>query len=233
MPALSQAESTYELKFLLTEPQAHEAETWARRHLLLDAHGDPGLGGAYRSTSLYFDTRELDVYHGTPVCNGNKFRVRLYGSSTKLFLERKWRDGDRVSKKRTSIPAEELPLLARLTTAARWPGRWFHHSLWSQHLVPACRITYLRTAFGQLNAAGPLRLTLDRDLCGTLTDHWSLTAAQRSVSLLAGRVILELKYRTELPGLFHELVGQMSLSPNAVSKYRRCREAWDAPAWLD
>jgi hypothetical protein len=48
--------AAYELKFLVDEALAAEVERWARTHLKADPHGQPELGGAYRTTSLYFDT---------------------------------------------------------------------------------------------------------------------------------------------------------------------------------
>src|SRR5207302_7532649 len=103
--------AAYELKFLLDETRAQEVEAWARLRLALDPHGDPALGGAYRTTSLYFDTPELDVYHRSPSYRRRKFRVRRYGSAPLAFLERKAKWGDRVAKRRTSVPEEEWPRL--------------------------------------------------------------------------------------------------------------------------
>src|SRR5438270_569717 len=79
----------YELKFLIGAAQAREVEARARRCLTLDPHGDPALGGAYRTTSLYFDTPTLDVYHRTAAHKGHKLRARRYGSMPCVFLERK------------------------------------------------------------------------------------------------------------------------------------------------
>src|SRR5439155_22125195 len=104
--------AAYELKFLLDETRAQDVEAWAELRLALDPHSDPALGGASRTTSLYFDTPELDVYHRAPSYRRRKFRVRRYGSAPEVFLERKSKWGDRVAKPRTAVPAAELPLLA-------------------------------------------------------------------------------------------------------------------------
>src|SRR5436305_1036093 len=102
----------YELKFLLDETRAQEVEAWARRRLLLDPHGDPALGGAYQTLSLYCDTPDLDVYWGRPSYKRRKFRVRRYGAAPWVFLERKSKWGDRVAKRRSPVPGEEVALLA-------------------------------------------------------------------------------------------------------------------------
>jgi hypothetical protein len=216
------------LKFLIDEGQARRIEDWARLVLTPDPHGDPALGGAYRTVSLYCDTPELGVYRRAAAHRGHKFRVRRYGAMPWAFLERKSKQDDRVRKRRTPVPLEELPLLARPTSSSAWPGHWFHHRLRAGRLLPACRIVYQRTAFAGSCEHGPLRLTLDRRLHGTLTDEWSLAPAEGGLPLLAARAILELKFRSALPAPFRALVRDMGLTASPVSKYRLCREAWGA-----
>jgi hypothetical protein len=232
VPPSDGAGPAYELKFLLDEALAQEVEDWARRRLSFDPHGDPDLGGAYRTTSLYFDTPELDVYHRTPSYRRRKFRIRRYGSTPGFFLERKSKWGDRVEKRRTLIPEEELTLLANPMSVMTWPGHWFHRRLLLRRLRPACQIVYQRTAYVGSCAEGPLRLTLDRRLHGILTDEWSLAPLEGGLPLLTGRVILEFKFRAALPMPFKELVTSLRLNPHTVSKYRLCREAWGIPSPL-
>jgi VTC domain len=222
----------YELKFLLDEARAQEVEAWARGRLVLDPHGDPALGGAYRTTSLYCDTPELDVYHRTVSYRRRKFRLRRYGSAPWAFLERKSKWGDRVAKRRTAVPEEELALLVPPMVLATWPGTWFHQRLQARRLRPACRINYERTAYVGPSSALPLRLTLDRRVYGILSSEWSLAPFEGGLPVLTGKVIMELKFRSALPGLFKDLVAGMRLSPHTVSKYRLCREAWGIPTLL-
>lgn len=222
----------FELKFLLDEARAREVEDWARRRLALDPHGDPALGGAYRTTSLYCDTPELDVYHRSPSYRRRKFRVRRYGAAPLAFLERKSKWGDRVAKRRTTVPEDELALLVNPLGLLSWPGHWFHRRLLARRLGPACRIVYQRTAYVGSCAEGPLRLTLDRRVRGILTGEWSLAPFEGGRPLLTGQVILELKFRLALPAPFKEVVTGLRLSPSAVSKYRLCREVWGVPSPL-
>jgi hypothetical protein len=220
----------FELKFLLDEGRAQEIEDWARRRLALDPHGDPALGGAYRTTSLYCDTPELDVYHRMPSYRRRKFRARRYGSAPGIFLERKSKWGDRVAKRRSALPEDELLLLAHPMSLVTWPGHWFHRRLLARRLAPACRITYQRIAYVGSCSEGPLRLTLDRRAHGILTSEWSLALFEGGLPLLTGQVILELKFRSALPAPFKELVTGLRLSPSTVSKYRLCREVWGVPS---
>ena len=218
----------FELKFLIDEPLAQQVEGWAGQRLALDPHGDPALGGAYHTTSLYFDTPQLDVYHRMPSYKRRKFRVRRYGAAPWTFLERKSKWGDRVEKRRTLLPDAELPLLAHPMSLITWPAHWFHRRLLMRRLGPACQIGYQRTAYVGTCPEGQLRLTLDRHVHGALTDAWQLGSLDGAMPLLTGQVILEFKFRSALPTPFKELVADLRLSPRAVSKYRHCREAWGA-----
>jgi hypothetical protein len=222
----------YELKFLLDEARARDVEAWAQQRLALDPHGDPALSGAYRTTSLYFDTPELDVYYRSARYKRRKFRVRRYDSLSWAFLERKSKWGDRVAKRRTALAEAELPLLANPMSLMTWHGHWFHRRLLARRLGPACQIVYQRTAYVGACPEGPLRLTLDRCAHGLLTDEWNLTPSEGGLPLMVGQVILEFKFRLALPTPFKELVADLRLSPRSVSKYRLCREAWGVPSAL-
>lgn len=222
------ATPAFELKFLLDAVRAQDVEEWARRHLALDPHGDPALGGAYRTTTVYTDTAELDVYRRSPSFRRSKYRVRRYGSAADLFLERKSKSGDRVAKRRNPIPGDDLPCLTHPMSLVTWPGHWFHRRLLERRLGPACRIAYQRTAYAGSCPNGPLRLTLDRGIRGLLTESWDLDPFEGGLPLLTGQVILEFKFRTALPAAFKSLVQIFRLGPAVVSKYRLCREAWGA-----
>src|SRR5437660_111 len=112
----------FELKFQLTTVEAQVIEAWARQNLLPDPHGQHG---SYRITSIYCDTPGLDVFHRSPGFKRRKYRLRRYGDSPYVFLERKSRRGDRVKKKRAAIPEEELALLSAMTSPPEWAGAWF------------------------------------------------------------------------------------------------------------
>lgn len=223
-----EGDDAYELKFLVDEPVAQEVEGWAGRRLTLDPHGDPALGGAYRTTSLYFDTPELDVFHRAQGFKRRKYRARRYGDLDWVFLERKNKWGDRVAKRRTPVPQAELPFLAHPMALTTWPGHWYHRQLTARRLAPACRVAYQRTAYAGDCPESPLRVTLDRRVRGILADDWSVAPFDGGLPILTGKVIMELKYRAALPVPFKELVADLRLSPAPVSKYRQVRLAWGA-----
>ena len=96
----------FELKYLLTLPQAERFKTALRAYLVPDEHGNGN--GRYPLSSLYYDSPDLRCYREK--VDGLKFRrklrIRLYGDSltneTPVFVEIKQRL-DRVTQKRRII----------------------------------------------------------------------------------------------------------------------------------
>jgi hypothetical protein len=220
----------FEVKFLIDEELAAEVLRWARVRLAPDLHASTELDGAYATTSLYTDTSSDDVYLRSPRYKRRKFRVRRYGNEDWVFLERKQKSGDKVSKRRDRVPVEELARLAPPLAVADWTGQWFHQRIHARRLLPACLIGYERHAFFGAGVDGPLRLTMDRNVRGIPWDRWEVASAQAGHLLFPSQVILELKFLAALPTEFKQLVADLRLQPRAVSKYRACREIWRARA---
>ena len=231
----SQQVRAYELKFLLSEARAQEVERWAVAHMVPDPHAEPGLGNAYRVTSLYLDTPGLDVFHRVPPHHRRKMRLRGYAATSTLFLEQKSRRGDRIRKRRTPIADADLVRLRQFTHEKRgpngrwddWPGAWFQERLIARALRPTLQIGCVRSAFFGEAAEGPMRVTLDRHLHGVPNHDWPLLSTQGGPPLLDGQVVLELKYRNAVPTLFKRLLVEMALNPCPVSKYRLAMRAWN------
>jgi hypothetical protein len=216
----------FELKFLVEHGLAADIEAWGRAHMALDPHGTTELAGAYHTTSLYLDTPRLDVYHRVRWFKRRKFRVRRYGTEACVFLERKTRRGDRVAKRRTSVPDGELPWLGRTQAEPSWAGHWFQRRLQLRGLAPACRVGYRRTALVADWGGSPQRLTFDRDLAGVPATSWSVAPLEKGLPLLVERVIVEMKFQGAMPRPFKDLVAASRLDPCRVSKYRLCVDAW-------
>jgi hypothetical protein len=216
----------YELKFLIDAAAAAKIEEHARAFMTPDAHGD--TAGVYSTTTLYLDTASLDVFHRSPSYRRRKFRIRRYGHSALVSLERKTRSGDRVRKRRSSIPDLELGTLAHDDSPPDWSGHWFHKRLRTRALLPSALVTYDRTALTGATPEGPVRLTIDRQIRGRVADVWQVATVDSGIPLLAGQPILELKFLDHMPQVFKALVAHFNLMPASVSKYRVCREAWAA-----
>ena len=215
----------FEIKFLITEAVAQRVEAWAGDHLLRDAYADPNRGGSYQTTTLYLDTPQLDVFRREPGFRRRKFRVRRYGEEQHLFVERTSRRKDRLKKRRERLPLADLALFAGSEPEAVWPGLWFRERIAARSLIPTCRLTYLRTAFVKPSSAGPLRVTLDRQMRGERASEWDLSPVSGGTAILPEHVVCEFKYRGSLPALFKEAIAALQLEAAGISKYRQVMKA--------
>ena len=216
----------FELKMLVPEELARQVEAWAVSHLRRDEHALQSPDGTYDTTTLYLDTPALDMFHRQPGHRRRKYRLRRYGLSDVVFLERKARRGDKVRKRRTLVAAESLGDRLAAAPVPAWEGDWFRARVAARGLHPVCRISYRRTAFVAHSNDGPLRVTLDRQLCGIAAADWNLLpvgANQTQVvpNLLGEHVVCEFKFRNTLPQLFKEVIADLGLQVGSVSKYRR------------
>ena len=212
--------AAFEMKFLVSEEQAQGVERLAAAEFAFDPHGHPALANGYRTTTLYSDTAWLDVFYGECPFKRRKYRVRRYGFEPSIFLERKSRRGDRVKKRRSTVPEEELALLRNPYSAMDWEGHWFHRRLVSCRLRPVCRIAYHRIAYVGQTAEGPLRLTFDREIRGCATSEWLVDPFDGGLGILTGQVVCEFKFRGTMPVFFKKIVRAMRLAPIRISKYR-------------
>src|SRR4051812_43138167 len=118
-----------EIKFLVAPDRIAALRDWARARLRPDPFGGGPFGDTYDTNSLYFDTRDFDVYHRRGSYGRSKSRVRRYGDAPTLFLERKLKTRDLVAKRRSIIEAVELPRLASREPQKGWAGHWFHRRI--------------------------------------------------------------------------------------------------------
>jgi hypothetical protein len=214
----------FEVKYLLTTAEAREVERRLRGRLAPDPHADPALGGAYRVTSVYFDTANFAVFRRADGYRRRKYRVRRYGGAPTAFLERKAKKQQRVRKRRVEVPLAELTTLAGEVPAG-WPGAWFAGQLAKRKLRPVCRVSYERIALVGAHPEGPIRVTFDRAAHGGTADGHSLEPVVDGPPLLGDEVITEFKFLGAMPSAFKDVIEDLRLNPQSVSKYRRCVEA--------
>jgi hypothetical protein len=212
-----------EVKFVVTPDVADRIRAWSRARLAPDPFGVGIAGDEYRITSLYFDTEELDVYTRRGSYARGKYRARRYGTDDGLFLERKLRTSTLLSKRRTRVALDHLKALDA-NPLVDGPGRWFHKRLIVRGLRPTCQISYRRTARQSPTPYGPMRLTVDDDLRAQRVSDLVL-ASRLGEPFSDRRLIVELKYRVELPALFKELIETFTLMPQPISKYRLAMDA--------
>ena len=68
------------------------------------------------------------------------------GPTEVVFLERKLKTRELVSKRRAIVPLEQLQALETGTTEADWKARWFQQRLAVRRLKPVCQIGYRRSS---------------------------------------------------------------------------------------
>ncbi|MFN0104643.1 MAG: polyphosphate polymerase domain-containing protein [Bryobacteraceae bacterium] len=214
-----------EMKFVISPGCADAIREWSRVNMSPDPNAGGAAGDEYRVTSLYLDTADFAVYERRGSYGRCKYRVRRYGESESIFLERKLKTRNRVGKLRSIVDLVEVAWLEQDDSPKRWAGHWFHRRERVRGLRPVCQISYSRTARLGVSEGGPIRLTLDHDLRAVPVREYSFTNTADSVNLLPGQRVLELKYKAEIPGLFKELMHQFDLRPMPSSKYRMAVEA--------
>lgn len=209
--------SAAEVKFLVDAATGARIREWARAHMQPDPYGSGPFADEYHTSTLYFDTDGLDVFHRRRSYGRAKYRVRRYSTTDYVFLERKLRRPRLVVKRRTRADLETLDL--RQPESLNGHGRWFFDRLAIRRLQPACVVSYDRTARALAADTGPLRLTLDDNVQVRPASGFSL-ATTPGDPVLADQTILELKFRGTLPAHFRRLVETFLLQPGAASKYR-------------
>jgi hypothetical protein len=218
-------EFVYELKFYVTQEATAALLHWVRTHLAPDPHGAGSHGDAYRVSSIYFDTVSQDVLARRGSFARSKYRVRRYGESEQVFLERKTRGAYRVFKRRSAIPAAALPALLATHPSPGWSGYWFHRRLLARRLAAVSRVDYQRIARIGHGSYGPLRLTLDQDLTAWPARELAFRAAGGGVGLSHARPILELKFGHAMPAVFKSLIREFAPRLTGISKYRLASQA--------
>ena len=222
--------SASELKFLVDSSRGDQVRAWAREHLEPDPHGSGPFNDEYLTSSLYFDTDNRDVFHRRGSFRKAKYRIRRYGHVDTVFLERKLRTSKMVIKRRTLMPIGILDDLERLTAPdLTGPGGWFHRRLTARGLRPVCVLSYRRMARAMVIDGMQARLTLDDRVRVAPVAHAHFNG-DLGVPVLEERLILELKFRGQLPAVFKRLVEEFTLAAAPVSKYRFGMTALGDPA---
>ena len=219
-----------EIKFLIDPGTAAGIREWARAHLERDPYGEGPFGDEYRSTSLYTETPDFDVFHRRASYGRSKYRIRRYDGEPVAFVERKLRTGALLAKRRSPVSIDEVAAIARTLSTLhlphQWTGSWFERRLLIRRLRPACQISYSRLARVAEAEYGPLRLTLDSDV-RALPIHALEFTKREGLPILTDQAVLELKVRDRLPAVFRRLIEEFRLTPERASKYRAAVAALD------
>lgn len=208
-----------EIKFVVRCDVVPAIGAWMREHLRADGFGVGPYQDQYSTTSLYFETPAFDVFHRRGSYGKSKFRIRRYGTSAVMFLERKFRTDRVLIKRRTAVAVEDFARFDAAEPDPSWHGFWFHRRLRVRGLQPLVQVCYERTARLGTSSTGTFRMTLDVGLrVLPLPDRAFLPGV--GLPLMEGLAIVELKYCVALPTVFKQLVERFALEAQTVSKYR-------------
>ncbi|HYT67494.1 MAG TPA: polyphosphate polymerase domain-containing protein [Vicinamibacterales bacterium] len=208
-----------EIKFVVDAARGPELQAWMRANLAPDEFGSGPEHDQFETSSLYFETAQFDVFHRRGSYGKSKYRVRRYGTSPIMFLERKFRTDRVLIKRRTTAACEDFRRIELDEPDPEWYGYWFHRRLLARRLKPLVQVSYVRTARLGSSPHGKVRMTLDVDLrVLPLPDGAFLPGV--GLPLMQGFNIVEVKYCVTLPPIFRQLISQFALQMQPVSKYR-------------
>jgi hypothetical protein len=208
-----------EIKFLVDAARGPQIQAWMRENLAPDEFGSGPQRDQFETSSLYFETDEFDVFHRRASYGKSKYRVRRYGGSPIMFLERKFRTERVLIKRRTTAALDDFRRIEGDEPDPAWYGYWFHRRLVVRRLKPLVQVSYVRTARLGSSPHGKVRMTIDFDLrVLPLPDRAFLPGT--GLPLMEGHNIIEVKYCVTLPPVFKDLIAQFGLKPQALSKYR-------------
>jgi hypothetical protein len=217
-----------EAKFLIDAKLRPQVVEWARANLEADGHGSGVYADEYTTASLYFETDAFDVYSRRASYGRSKFRIRRYGLSNIIFLERKFRTERLLAKRRTTVPVGDLERLAGTDLDPAWEGYWFHRRILLRRLRPLIQMSYDRVARIGTSSTGPVRMTIDTNLrVLPMPDRAFIPGV--GLPLIEDKCIIEIKYRREIPAVFKRLAEQFGIAIQKVSKYRLGLTALDYP----
>lgn len=217
----------HELKHTISRGEDRILSSRLCRLFPRDRHAGPD--GAYRVTSLYFDTPgDLALRQKIDGVNRReKFRIRYYNQDlTFLRLEKKYKINGLCGKRSTPITAAQVErLLSGDIGFLLDSGDGLMQELYSKTrgrlLAPRTIVTYDREAY--LFAPGNVRITLDRNLRTGLASLDFLNPELRHVPVSDGMTVLEVKYDEFLPEIVKMAVQVPNRQASASSKYAICR----------
>lgn len=197
-----------------------------------------GSGGAYRVSSIYFDSPALSDYYDKAggFFKRKKIRSRIYApwresAADEVWLEAKLRTNLLTAKERMLLSGAEWELFRTgrygelLATDARDP-QTMKNIVWramEASVRPAILVQYLRSPF-ILDAPCPVRITFDRDIVACHQQDFWYTPF---VTPVAGgdEVVLEIKFSSAVPHWLSGLVRAFNLNRISFSKYTESVDA--------
>ena len=200
-----------------------------RLRKLFDHDKNVGPDGAYRVTSLYFDTPYDSALREKidGVNQREKFRLRYYGTDPSFIrLEKKYKVNGLCGKRSAWMAQKQVEELLSgsyefLLDSENALFIEFYSKLKGKGLRAKTVVRYDREAF--LYAPGNVRITLDRDIRTGLGNVDFLNPKIFYLCAMEPGTVLEVKYDAFLPELVRMAVQVPGRQAAACSKYALCR----------
>ena len=240
--------SRFEFKYVLPEGLRNEIETELAYFLTLDPYVAARVGRKYFVRSLYFDDPFYSDYYekSDGLKQRKKFRIRTYTNDPNegcaTFLEIKGRYNAFVFKHRSPLHGLTTDDLLRcngnmaqivVTKTENSPVlNQFKFDLERKRYKPVMLIDYMRRPYIS-KYAPEFRLTFDDTLRGTYTDMLFPRLSHKSIALMRGFTVMEVKFKSHIPSWFHRVIQSYELRRISVSKYCKGIEACQLTPQLD
>jgi hypothetical protein len=232
----------YEFKYLVSNELLDSIRSDMRPFVTVDKYADENVRHEYTVKSIYFDSPNMDCYHGkvAGVRIRKKFRIRAYNDPQPndiIFLEIKRKYENSISKNRAPLHYRDVTDLFATFDIDRYiisgndngrakddARRFFYHCR-RKKLNPTVMTIYDREAFfGKFDPT--LRITFDKNLRGTsctFLSGFDINGSPRPS--LRGYFIFELKFYGFLPIWVTQLINRYQMPRLALSKYTICLDA--------
>ena len=218
----------HELKYFVSDAAHAQLAPLLGSVLHVDRHAHKN--NEYFIRSLYFDDVYDTAYHTKidGVELRDKYRIRIYNCSDReIFLERKHKHGDLISKSSVRITRRLCEQLMNgdptgLDRSENQLLRDVFREMRTKFLKPAVIVDYHREAY--THPAEDTRITFDKQLHSGLFTYDLFNPDLNGVSPLEpGKMILEVKYNRYLPGYIKSILSTVPSVSCAISKYTLCR----------
>ncbi len=223
--------SRYECKYLVHKDMVPLVRRYLTPFVRPDRYTATADDQGYRICSLYLDTPDLNLYHGTVEGHKSRFKLRMRTYSdhpdSPVYVEIKRRNDrvvqktracvDRVSAKRYLAGHSVLESISDEATASAFEE--FSALVRRFNARPIARVRYSREAY-EATGFEPVRITFDTNLSHAAARDGDLSHnGQGWQSNDPGGVVLEVKFTGRLPAWIVQMVRRFELQKQSVPKY--------------
>jgi hypothetical protein len=187
--------------------------------------------GCYHIRSLYFDNKSNDNYHDK--INGiekrRKYRIRIYNLKLDpVKLEIKNKINNVVSKEIILIKKSDIKMISSgkfdfLLSYNNIAANKIYSDFSKDHFSPVILIDYLREAYNY--DINNIRINFDREIKKSELEFEDIASKNIDMGRVFKnkKIILEIKYNDNLPGLIKNLLQLPRFERCAISKYTLSR----------